>query len=335
MRGRDLHHRHHKLVDNGNSDLSWEMLEAVDFASSAVPHVQDCLFVATPNPAVRPFRNSRGRKVGLWSPQDEYFNIDGATFVNYGDNGAIAGCNECLADDSLSQGGFTIRTNNLKFVNSHKRLLHTAPFKEIWMDMDGSLTGQVNASVTFARAHNQWAECRVDATGALDFGLVCDPSVRIRRVQFDGVTPKEMDFLYMLYTQATGLGQISGIPAGQQPGSAGIGFLPKEIYGWVMPMVTSHFYSATWLTRMDWRTIKIRYSEPDYVRSLAIDGQAEAEFIGLQFNYTDYRHNFAVVSSDNKLRPWKESALDGSVDHSGVGAMGSLLGRNGTWSVAS
>jgi len=329
----DLHHRHAKLVENGNSEIAWVKLEEIDWESALIPHIQDSLFVATTDPDNRPFRATH--KHAIWSPQREHFHIDGATFVNYADAGAIAGCFECGEDDTLSQGGYTIRTGNLNFINSAKRVKHTLPFKEIWFDKDGSLTGIVNGSVTYARDFNKWAECSVDTTGELDFGIKCDASVRIRRMQFDGVTPQEMDFLYIAATQANGPGQISAIPAGQVAGRSTVPFLVKEIYGWVLPMVTSHWYDLTWVTRMDWRTLRIRHSDPDLVRYLGVPGQAESEFMGFNLNYTDYRYNFAVVSSDNRMRPWKETPVTGS-DDTGVGAMGNAVGgRNGTWSVVS
>jgi hypothetical protein len=126
---------------------------------------------------------------------------------------------------------------------------HTSPFKEIWFDRDGSLTGTANASVTYARDFNKWTECHVDTTGTLDFGIWCDSSVRIRRMQFDKVDPQEFDFLYIAATQSSGEGEISPIPVGQAPGRATVPFRPKEIYGWVMPMVTSHFYDLTFVRR--------------------------------------------------------------------------------------
>jgi hypothetical protein len=58
----------------------------------------------------------------------------------------------------------------LKFIDPEKRVLHTDPFKEIFIDLDGTLAGQVNASVTYARWFNEWPECRVDTAGTYDYG---------------------------------------------------------------------------------------------------------------------------------------------------------------------
>ncbi len=62
--------------------------------------MQNALFVATVDPVNRPFRDTFGGKVGLCLPQkNEFFLIDGATFVNDAQNGALAGCFECLVDE--------------------------------------------------------------------------------------------------------------------------------------------------------------------------------------------------------------------------------------------
>ena len=55
--------------------------------------------------------------LGVATDQNEYYFMDGATFVNYGKTPLITGCNACLNGENMKQGGFTYRTSRLRFVN--------------------------------------------------------------------------------------------------------------------------------------------------------------------------------------------------------------------------
>ncbi len=80
------------------------------------------------------------------------------------------------------------------FINSPKKVLWTNPFKEILWDLDGSLTGFANGWVTPYYAWNMWAPSCSRRGSEFDYGIVCDSSVVMRRLQFDYVNPRELDF---------------------------------------------------------------------------------------------------------------------------------------------
>ena len=68
-------------------------------------------------------------------------------------------------------------------------------------------------------AFNDVAGCVRQDAAVFDSGLVCDPSIKIRRLQIDGVEPKQLDFVDIeLLNMNTGL-------------SDSIGFRFMEIYG--------------------------------------------------------------------------------------------------------
>jgi hypothetical protein len=78
------------------------------------------------------------------------------------------------------------------------------------------LTGYVNGSASPFFAFNQWPECTANLT-MYDGGIVCNGSVRTRRIQIDGTNPSQLDFLRLRATSTQGTGVIS--------------YLPKEISG--------------------------------------------------------------------------------------------------------
>lgn len=83
----------------------------------------------------------------------------------------------------MKQGGYTYRWSGLSFVNSAVRVGWAAPYKDIFLDLDGSLTGWVNGTVLPFWAWNAWPECPQDRIGMFSLGSVCNPSVRVRTVE--------------------------------------------------------------------------------------------------------------------------------------------------------
>ena len=84
-----------------------------------------------------------------------------------------------------------------------------------------------------------------------DNGIVCDNSVVVRRLSIDRVEPREMDWKVMQLNSTAGKGPME--------------YLPKEISGWVAPVVSQRRYHITWDTLVDWRSSRLQYSLPQYV----------------------------------------------------------------------
>lgn len=171
----DLHHVGANLVENGGADQLWFKLKSIAFAEDK-PHIVDGLFVAHTDP------NVVVNKVGLFGPQDEYWHVEGATFVNYKDSGAIAACAGCDSDQFMKQGGYTYRFAGLQFDNTAKRVEWKPPFKQIFFDLDGSLTGHTGGTACPMYDYNRCPECS-EGGSVYDDGLVCDNRVRVRRLQ--------------------------------------------------------------------------------------------------------------------------------------------------------
>jgi hypothetical protein len=297
----DLHHVGARLIENSGSDYELEKMSDVNYDGN--PHIRESLLVGTIDPT-----RTVGKRA-IWGPQNEFFFIADSLFVNYIGHGVISSCMKCGSQTDLKQGGYTVRFRGLRFVNCSQRVAWVEPYKEIFFDLDGSLTGIASGTATPYYGFNEWTPTCTRQGLALDSGLLCDASVRVRRVQIDGVNPREMDFKWAAISSDAGRGRIR--------------FLPKEIYGWVIPMVNQRAYNLTWETLIDWRTLSLRYSEPEYV----------AEFPGdwtrFTLNYTDYRFNYLVQYNEQR-RPWLADRVPLPSDDLGTGF---LHADNRSWTV--
>ena len=82
----------------------------------------------------------------------------------------------------------------MTFINSTKRVQWTAPFKQIFWDLDGTLSGYSNGWVSPYYAFNNHAGPCSRRGVEYDMGIVCDGTVVMRRLQVDDVEPWQLDF---------------------------------------------------------------------------------------------------------------------------------------------
>ena len=138
----------------------------------------------------------------IFAPGDEFFLVDGAEFVNLtglvprttgkfatrggATQAAVANCFDCCGYRSM-QGVGTTRLSGLKFHNAPVRTVFACPYKSIFQDIDGSLTGDAGPGSGDAGAHvttyyqfNEWDECPRAGT-KFSNGLVCNSTVRVRK----------------------------------------------------------------------------------------------------------------------------------------------------------
>jgi hypothetical protein len=215
-------------------------------------------------------------KIGVFAPQDEYFFVDSASFMNYGAGAALAGCNDCDSDAHMMQGGFTFRFNNLRFFETPHRVRWTEPYKQIFFDYDGTLTGDIRGTTTPFYAYNLHAGCRQE-NAQLNNGLACDNTRRVRKLRLDRQQPRELDF--------------REIQMASTVGNASISFRPKDWYGWCVLVVEGEPYNVTWGSPVDFQKLSLRYSEPPYIeRDMLMVTQPPQPQIPI------YRHALAVRS---------------------------------------
>ena len=249
--------------------------------------------------------------LGIWMPQNEYVRINGATFVNFPSNAAaILMCFQCSSIAQLSQGGFTMWTQNLSFVNTPTRWASAYPYKEIIFDFDGSLTGIVNGSLTPSYGFNVNPHCKPGYAG-----LVCDASVRVRRLV---VMPTSSPIVnaFLLVTSFDSTGALMGTDT--------LPYYPADFSGWVVPVVTGYTYSFNFTvggTSLDFSVLDLSYSTPSIVQYNSLG--AANEWVLLKFPYSTYRWEFEVdypgtwggglavqTSYGNVQVPWNNYSVD-------------------------
>ncbi|CAE7614256.1 PKHD1L1, partial [Symbiodinium sp. KB8] len=330
----DIHHIDAKLVENGDDEVFWTKLENTVYKWD--PHFKNLLAIASR-------AGQRDGKHGIFGPQNEYFYVDGATFVNYGNPGVLAACAKCASQTDMKQGGYTYRYQNLRFVNSPKKTHWTLPRKQIFWDVDGSLTGIANGTVLPFYEFNAWPECTHEGE-EYDDGMICDSSVRVRRVVIDGVEPQELDFKNAIVTGRSNRHPSVdsaewGLENSTKPDV--IQFWPKEEYGWVVPLVTSHRYHFDFDSTIDFQKMRLKYGEyalidegwtPAASPADASRGTLDpaGEWVALAFNYTDRRWNFEVTYAEGK-RPWLNT-LEVPAPDDDLGT-GSMINNTKEWHV--
>jgi hypothetical protein len=190
----------------------------------------------------------------------EYWQVEGAIFVNYGSNNVIRGG---FAMPGLT-GGFmpvTVRFKGLVFDNTTQRLMTNYPSnKVIYLDLDGSLTGQSNAWATGYFGYNSHPACTaLGSTTTKDYRHHCNSSVNVRAVYVDESYPNQLDQQKLTIRSLYGYDEIK--------------FEAMENYGWSLPLVVaqdhSRYKAPAWLGgTTPWSYQQLSFSKAWYYKAL-------------------------------------------------------------------
>jgi len=212
---------------------------------------------------------NKGSPYGIIAPRTEWFTIRNVTFYNYDFNGAAAlgDCSHCFHPAATDSGARTYTVSDLKFVNTPKRIKYQFPFKGIYHDLDGSLTGVgADTYATHWYKHLEQPECKVSQ--AVHNGVIC--TVPVRRVAFYGLEPASL-FAGMAAYIAPWDDRLT------QPMNAvdrdlflndktKFGFVLQSKNNpskcWAIPVVTGHKYRIHWAnTGLDFEKARVQMSE--------------------------------------------------------------------------
>ncbi|KAM8998944.1 fibrocystin isoform 1-T1 [Sarcophilus harrisii] len=117
---------------------------------------------------------------GLKTPKRQELLVSKTTFVNFDRNNcfAIRTCSSCYR----GQGGFTVKTEQLKFLNSPNRVAFPFPHAAIVKDLDGSISGK-KESYLLASVENLASSCQANQSFGQTFrGSICGPDVIFHRM---------------------------------------------------------------------------------------------------------------------------------------------------------
>jgi hypothetical protein len=234
---------------------------------------------------------------GIIGPRTENFFITGVHFYNFNWNEAatLGSCSHCWHPHATDSGARTITTNNLTFHESvTKRIKYGFPYKAIFRDMDGSLTGKGPESyASFYTLHLAQKECET----LLDVydGVTCDNSVQIRRIVFYGASPGTlfgMGFRVLNWDDDLINGMSEEEKTAYIDNKAGYGMVYfkeklKPMNNWAIGYVTGHKYKVHWgQTGLDWDSMSMTLSE---------NWNATDKPIYFVHNYTEYREKIELT----------------------------------------
>jgi len=130
-------------------------------------------------------------RYGLITPRTENFTVNGVDFYNFNEDNdaAIGSCSHCFHPAATDSGARTVNFKRLSFTNVNKKILYQEPWRAIYKDLDGTLTGlsETPSWATPYWHHNTQPEC-VSSLEVHD-GLLCDHTVQVRRIAFDLYEP--------------------------------------------------------------------------------------------------------------------------------------------------
>mmetsp|Transcript_29264 Transcript_29264/g.28392 ORF Transcript_29264/g.28392 Transcript_29264/m.28392 type:complete len:776 (-) Transcript_29264:1803-4130(-) len=240
-------------------------------------------------------------RYGIITPRTENFTVNGVDFFNFNEanDATIGSCSHCFHPAATDSGARTVTFKKLTFTNVVQKIKYQEPFRAIFYDSDGSLTGL--GSKTWATPewpHNVKSECQ---TVAEYDGLICDSSVEVRRIAFDQYTPT---YFY---------GQTMRVIPYDDELLDGMTDDEKEVYlddlnnysnfvfrkqvlptlGWAAPFVTGYKYRIMWGTGIDFTNLRI---------DLSNRWKSNDENIELVLNFTDKREavNF-IYAGDQQV----------------------------------
>lgn len=301
----DLHHIRPKLLENGQEEFHHvKYIGSIKYTED--PNVVDALMVNT----IDPINNPPSKKIGLWTPQDEFYYLKGVHFVNYHPSvGALSLCSHCATDIERKQGGYTVRVEGMHFYNTVKKVEWTGHFNDIILDLDGSFTNHgAFSTLTPYKAYNEWNECSVLPKQTYDYSIVCPREYPIRRLQLYKAEPSVFDMLNLNITALDMPDHTRTQWLAQNPTTTVkvqdlvdsdrldiIKFQPKEFAGWTIPVVSKKWYDVKVRSLSDWRKVTYRYSEPAYIANYPDQG----EYLGVVMRHTDFRYRNRVEYKGN------------------------------------
>eukprot|EP00761_Pharyngomonas_kirbyi_P010107 gb/GECH01010125.1/.p1 GENE.gb/GECH01010125.1/~~gb/GECH01010125.1/.p1 ORF type:complete len:3495 (+),score=610.83 gb/GECH01010125.1/:1-10485(+) len=211
---------------------------------------------------------------GIWTPRTENFFVKNITFRNFFEDYStdpLESCSKCDVGPVKNQGGYTTYFEGLSFFNCTRRIRWGWPYKEIYHDNDGTLTGIPHAS-----AINDWDYLRSDKciyNESLS-GLVCPSEVPIRRAALHRMRPGSLRWKDIIVKTIWGESRIS-----YQDKSN-----PK--HGWVFLMHDSQVHNVFVDHWVDWDQFDMWFNL-----------MTESDQFYLDFNYTGYRDHFDVIAN--------------------------------------
>jgi hypothetical protein len=208
---------------------------------------------------------------GIIGARTEGLTFNNISFYNFDLEGysCIGSCSHCFAEPSTDSGARTTHFRNLYFdpATTPIKIRYTIPFRDIFRDIDGSLTGLGPESwATPWYSHNLQPECQ----GYIEElnGIICNSSVQIRRVVFYNYLPAllNMQPMHLLKIDDAILSPMDNVTKKMYYGDTN-NYSPvkwriktRPGHSWAFPVVTGHKYKLHWGPGLDWTRMQMDIS---------------------------------------------------------------------------
>jgi hypothetical protein len=153
-------------------------------------------FIVGRSPALS--SNQQGcTNAGIVLPYYYRFMVDGTEFANFNENGCAAfGLTSITGTSGPDNGGFVYHMKNLIFTNvgSNNRGFFRWEFEAIILDLDGSLTGVTNGTVTPTSNILPPSCTHFEGFSHGMPGSLCPPGVKFLRFSFNDIKPSSIKF---------------------------------------------------------------------------------------------------------------------------------------------
>lgn len=194
---------------------------------------------------------------GIIGARTENMHVKDVKFYNFDkyEKAPLGSCSHCYFSCSTDSGARTVSFSGLYFDPETVpiRIRWQVPYREIFQDLDGSLTGLgPNSFATPYYIHNDQPECR-NVSDIYD-GLICNSSVQVRRIAFWDWSP---DIFGLSELKVLRYDDSIIQPMDNATKEAYIldktkytifPIRPKidPMFGWAIPLVTGHKYKMHW-----------------------------------------------------------------------------------------
>ena len=237
-------------------------------------------------------------------------------FYNFDWNNAAAlgTCSHCFHDAATDEGARTITTSGFYFdATVPRRIRYQTPFKAIFKDLDGTLTGLgANSWATYYYRSHLWdGECTHEAD--VYDGVICGSNVELRTIKFSTYTPsglfdgmglKVLQYDDDIINAFNETELETYIDDRDNYGSFNWKFKPSK--NWAQPFVTGHKYKISWgVTGIDFEAMNFEVAQPYH---------PDDKSVYLIHNFTDVREGIEVHDRSTNIQYLNETIASNSDD---------------------
>lgn len=247
--------------------------------------------------AVGDFSLPKSLRYALSLPQSEYFNVEGVTIVNYGYQGVITVNNTAQNSDRSIQNVLlnsqytTTSFSKMVFINTFRRVTWFPDSNAIFLDVDGSLTGQPTSMLTRLLPINNISDCVIMNNLIYDNSMLCNKSTPIRKLLITNISPFQSPSTLLVSTK---LGSVA--------------LHIDTTLGTAFPVLNMNEYKLTFNSVNNGIQFSVHYSALNYVIAPNIIPEQVFLNVPLGLSYQPYSFETSYEGT-SKLTPTRQIQL--------------------------